>query len=43
MGATPPRQYQIAPAPGATGGPGGPRDLENCTLYDEVLGICIFW
>ncbi|MEX2284475.1 MAG: DPP IV N-terminal domain-containing protein [Gemmatimonadota bacterium] len=43
MGATPPRQYQIAPAPGSTGGPGGPRDPENCSLYDEVLGICIFW
>jgi dipeptidyl-peptidase 4 len=43
MGGTPPKQYEIAPAPGGTGGQGGPVDPERCTLYDEVLGICIYW
>jgi dipeptidyl-peptidase-4 len=41
MGAEPPRDYEIAPAPAGTGGPsgGGP---DGCTYYDEVLGICIY-
>ncbi|HSL72279.1 MAG TPA: prolyl oligopeptidase family serine peptidase, partial [Longimicrobiales bacterium] len=43
MGGTPPKMYEIAPAPGGSGfgGPdgGGP---DGCLLYDEVLGICIY-
>jgi len=40
MGAEPPRDYEIAPAPRNSGAPGvaGP---DGCMFYDEVLGICI--
>jgi dipeptidyl-peptidase-4 len=38
MGAEPPREYEIMPAPSQPGGPGGP---DGCLIYDEVLGICI--
>ncbi len=38
MGAEPPREYEIAPAPAGQGGFGGPDD--NCSYWDVVLGIC---
>jgi dipeptidyl aminopeptidase/acylaminoacyl peptidase len=41
MGFEPPSNYEIAPAPGGSGGAGGP-DPEGCLSYDQVLGICVF-
>src|SRR5262245_47245602 len=43
LGATPPKEYEIHPAPGGTGIVAAPDDPENCRLYDEVLGLCIYW
>ncbi|MGH7468751.1 MAG: DPP IV N-terminal domain-containing protein [Longimicrobiales bacterium] len=41
MGATPPREYEIAPAPTAGGVVVAPD--EQCRYYDLVLGVCIVW
>jgi hypothetical protein len=43
LGATPPKEYEIHPAPGAGALVAAPQDPENCRLYDEVLGLCIYW
>ena len=43
MGATPPREYEIHPAPTGPGVVAAPDDPEWCRYYDEVLGICIYW
>src|SRR5687768_1137000 len=41
MGAEPPQNYEIAPAPAGQGGPGGPGP-DGCSYYDPVVGVCIY-
>jgi len=41
MGAEPPQNHEIAPAPAGQGGPGGPGP-DGCSYYDPVVGVCIY-
>ena len=41
MGAEPPKEYEIEPAPQGQGGPGGGPD-DDCPNFDAWAGVCIW-